>query len=818
MRKFTQTLAFLLALLVHFPAFSCDTPACSVAILPTNNQVIAVQNGAWNTAATWNTGVVPAAGKNVVIPAGISVTYNKNMSITGSSIRSVLIQGTLSFSTSVNTGMNVDTIVVDSTGTLNIGTSSTPINSAKVANIVFNGATINTSTDPQLKGIGGLFHGTVNIYGSPKTPYLKVAGTGNVTGSSITLESAPSGWVVGDKIVVTGSDFVGFPNQQTQLSLANYETHDEVRSITSISGNVVTLDSALGSLRSNSTPNKHARIHPEQPVYMANLTRNVRFFTLTANKDTIYRRGHIMFMTSPNVVVKNASFTNMGRTDKSYPVTAKFANGVVPGSNPVVTTTGSGTTATSNMRGRYSLHIHKVGSAATTPIVVEKNTFEDSPGWMMSLHSSYGHIANNVSFSSLASHFVAEDGDERGEFQGNLAIKSVGDTVDDCQVHVVGGPCVSNARGINKGYASYDPTYDVNGNITAITKIQDDGQLGNCYWFQSRNLAVEDNIAVSCSKNGFSWFHRNVNEVAVPTNEIRNSNRDIMAWHKKISNTLPVVFFRDEIPLTDINNNVAIASSLGLGVVKEEPNQSHNVINHIFGTRAFNVEKGVEFGYTGHYLVEDTQVFMQDKGMVSNDVGLGTNNHLENMMFKDFLISGWSYPADYTEEFPIGTLSPSAMSFVNGQVIPYGSSTSVDFDPARHIYEFDTFPRVNLYLPDVQKVQTLSTTTPTLTNVVIPTIPVATTGWWNQTWHVTGTLTDSGGVVPSSDAQSPYTVYSFKSEWNGNAIRARYLEQVGGVYVNRTTNSQGQPCILVHDHFSDRYTREVVPFDVCFPY
>lgn len=802
---------------------ACDTAACSVAILPTDNQVTAISNGAWNTAATWSTGVVPGSSKNVIIPQGLSVTYNRNSGIASVPMRSVLVQGTLSFSTTVNTGFVVDTLVVDSTGVLNIGTSASGIAPNRIAKVVFAGGDLSALTDPQLKGRGLLNHGAVNVYGSQKTPYVAAAGIGSVTGSSVNLKSIPAGWLVGDSVLITGSDYEALPAQTTQVTSAQYETHDEVRTIAAISGYTVTFNSALGSLRSDGSVNKHERVHPGMDIYVANLTRNVQLSTAAANVSNISRRGHSMFMGSPNVSINNASFVDMGRSDKSYPLTAKFANGVVPGSNPVVTTAGSTTQFNSNMRGRYPAHFHKIGEAQSIPVTFSGNVILRSPGWGVSLHSSHGNISNNVSYDVFGSHFVSEDGDERGHIDHNLAVKSIGDTVEDCQYKAVGGACEPLARKQSKGFKAYDVTVDGSGNPLSYAAIQDDGQVGNCYWLQSRNLEVTDNLANSCSKSGFMFFHRHVVAIDIPYADLTTPHRDIIAWHKKISNTLPIVFARDEVPLVSVVNNKTTASHTGLDVIKAENNQQHNVFNHIVGTRSYNVARGMGLGYTGKYLVEDTEVYAMAGFTGQYEIGIETNNLVENLTMKGFTISGWDYPMDSAIWFE-ATKRPSAITFIDGHIQNAGNPVLTDFDPALHLFEFDTYPRVSSYLPDIHKVVALNTNMtegsgfiPEITDVDMPVLDVGVTGWWNQEYKWTATLTDSAGVAPFSLPTSDYSVNSLESKWLGQAVRARWMEKVGTTYVNRVLEPDGSTCLILNDHIMDRVNRQLVEAEVCIP-
>lgn len=821
-----KILLLTLMLVISQQALSCDTAACSKALLPTTNQVTALVSGNWNTATNWSSGVVPGANANVVIPAGIAINYNRTTAITAVPVRSLLIQGTLSFPYNISTRLVVDTIVVDSTGTLNVATAALPVGVTRTVDIIFAGSSfIDTALDKQLKSRGLLSHGTVNIFGAVKTPYVDVAGTGNVVGNVITLASTPVGWRVNDSVIVTGSDFVLPAANGTQATSADYQTHDEVRSISAIAGNVITLNAPLGELLPSGLPKKHDRIHPGMKIYMGNLTRNVKFSTAAANVSTIAKRGHTMFMENPNVNINNAAFVDLGRTDKSFPITRNFVNGVLGGSTPLVTTTGTHTQFDSNMVGRYPIHIHKIGIEQTTPITFTNNVILRSPGWGVSLHSSYANISNNISYDIFASHFVTEDGNERGHMDHNLAIKAIGDMVDDPQVQTLGAAPTPQQRTQAKGYSVKDYTYDEFGNIATITEIQDDGQGGHCFWSQSRNIELHDNLANSCADSGFFFFHRHIGDGASPFSVLTTPHRDIVANHEKLFGVAIPKFASNEVPLVNITNNQATASHIAFEVVKANNNQNHNVINHIKGIRGFNVHgRCVSFGYTGKYLVEDVECYAAPGSTNQYSVALDMNILVEYMVIKDFKLVGWDYPVDTNNVFS-GQLTPSAITFINGQV-QLTTGDLIPFDPNQHLFLFNEFPRVLNYLPDIHNVVEPnadmvagSSFQPTLTEIDLPVLVTNTTlnpGWWNKQYIWTAKLNDSAGVAPFSDG-SPYNVNSFESKIPGSALRELWEKKVNNVYINRVLQPDNTYCVKFQDHFMDRVNMNVVPIEICIP-
>src|SRR5207249_592218 len=85
---------------------------------------------------------------------------------------------------------------------------------------------------------------------------------------------------------------------------------------------------------------------PGQNVHLANLTRNVQF--ASADPGVIDHRAHSMFH-SGDVILKNAAFVKMGRTDKAQPLN-DYSIG------PTADTFDG---SASNRRGRYPIHFHR---------------------------------------------------------------------------------------------------------------------------------------------------------------------------------------------------------------------------------------------------------------------------------------------------------------------------------------------------------------------------------------------------------------------------------------------------------------------------
>src|SRR5690606_253690 len=84
----------------------------------------AISDGSWFAASTWSAGLIPDDGAWVLIPAGIDVVYDQ---VSNTEITAVRVDGGLKFSTTTSSQMIVDTLLIESSGRLLIGTKNNPI-------------------------------------------------------------------------------------------------------------------------------------------------------------------------------------------------------------------------------------------------------------------------------------------------------------------------------------------------------------------------------------------------------------------------------------------------------------------------------------------------------------------------------------------------------------------------------------------------------------------------------------------------------------------------------------------------------------------
>jgi len=349
----------------------------------------AVSNGAWSNPSTWANGVVPGGGSKVLIPIGVEVEV---ASLSFARVATIRVDGTLSFSSTTNSLLLVDTVVVSGTGTFEMGTASQPIQAGVTARLVFtNNGPIDRNWDPLGISRGLIGQGHVSMYGAERTSFSPVVGAILAGTNQIQLAVAPVGWRVGDAIAVAGT--------------AAGTDQNEVRTIQSINGTLVTFSQAFTY---NHQPPFGLAIHA------ANLTRNA---VIESEATAADRRGHVMFMHHREVDINYAGFYRLGRTDKLTPV-----------NDPVVNANwnlaaGTGT----NPRGRYAVHFHRTGSVNDgNPSVIRGSAVSDSASWGFVNHSSYVDISDNVAYNTTGAGFVTEAGDEIGNFTRNIVIGTVG--------------------------------------------------------------------------------------------------------------------------------------------------------------------------------------------------------------------------------------------------------------------------------------------------------------------------------------------------------------------------------------------------------
>ncbi|MBO9574866.1 MAG: G8 domain-containing protein [Sphingobium sp.] len=325
----------------------------------------------WSDASAWPSGKVPAAGEAVTIPRGTEVVLD----VTPPVLRSITVQGKLTFLDKKDIGLTTDWIYVPG-GELQIGTEAHPYqhNASITLTDTVKDEDVNTMGD---RGIM-LMRGTLNLHGDRAHTWTKLAKTAKAGASGITVLDA-KGWRKGDEIVLASTDFN--PRQA------------ERRTITAIRGNALTLDKPLAYMHFG-----EITFGVDERGEVGMLTRNIR---IQASEDANqnYFGGHIMAMAGSKMFIDSIELNRMGQ----------------------------------HMHlARYPIHWHIAGDGQGQ--YIRNAAIHDTFSRCVTVHGTDNlKIENNVTFNTVGHCFFLEDGIEHGNaFIKNLAIQTKCHPTLDC--------------------------------------------------------------------------------------------------------------------------------------------------------------------------------------------------------------------------------------------------------------------------------------------------------------------------------------------------------------------------------------------------
>ncbi len=561
-----------------------------------------IASGKWSDAAVWENGNLPGTGARIHIPSELAVVVDSELTPEFESIR---IDGMLRFLPNVNTRLKVDTLVTSHCARLEVGTAEIPIADTVHCEIIFaDDGPIDTTFDFAQLGRGAILHGKTIIYGAVKTNKVALAVHPATGASTLQLVSVPTGWKVGDELIITGTT----PNDPKS---------DEIRMISAMSGTNITLSAALTK--------DHIAPYSDLNVYVANATRNVVFRSENA---TVARRGHIMIMHTLEADINYARFYQLGRTDKRRRLddtTFDVEDGVGNQASAFVgftTTSGPRT----NIRGRYVLHFHRGGTnPTTTPGVVNGCVAYDGPGWGFVSHSAHAQFLNNVTYAIQGTGYYTEAGDEIGEMVGNIAIRTVNDVFQ-----------------YDSGGGAIDPDLG--------SQQQEFGNDGDGYWLSGMLVAMKDNVSAGSSAHGIIYWVDGLVEADIPRGRASIKVADIPNGHL-IPNrdTIPTWW----APLAECSGNECYSSSIGFrsryihsqsyigeggSAFHASPPQAYIDLLEptVDQLTVWNNRDGVLLNYNDRVSVTNSRiigigaVFVDDSGTANSGVGLDQGTEITN--------------------------------------------------------------------------------------------------------------------------------------------------------------------------------------------
>lgn len=426
--------------LVGHTGTPCGIP--NLCATPTHT---AVQDGAWSDTATWGGDVPDTDGDRVYIPPGIDVTYAINN--TATQLFCLHVAGSITFTPTVTTHLQVQTIYIATGGAWTQGTAAGRYDAGFTSTITFPDVAIDTDDDPEQWTNGFLaVGGTVRIFGAAKTSFLELAAVPAATDTSYLFGSPPSGWLPADILGIPDTRHLdGNTALVPTADGGTYVWQGEFSTIDTVSGTTVNLTAGLsfahpaarlpgamtGGLASGTVTN-----YP----HVANFTRNVRF--VSANPSGA--RGHMAFLASSDVWVEDIEINGLGRT------TEAVLNSTVMNGSCVATSIGT------NQIGRYPAHLHHLHGPASPQsdgrqFNFNNSALRDTKKWGLVTHNShYGDVEWNVVSQGESSGIVAEDGSETDvKFNNNFAFRFTGCS-DGCNRESQGRECnVYWAPGVN---------------------------------------------------------------------------------------------------------------------------------------------------------------------------------------------------------------------------------------------------------------------------------------------------------------------------------------------------------------------------------
>jgi hypothetical protein len=359
-----------------------------------------IKDGKWSEPETWKPARVPGKGDRVLISRGTFVEFDvKQKSV----VRLVQVVGTLSFARDRDTELNVGLLTVQHTDicsehgfacefegaeqgpktsldqwpSLIVGTPQSPIpaeHSVRIRLHFIEG--MNKQDAPAIACCSG----RMEIHGSPMSrTWVKLGADAGVGSSTVTLSEDVSGWRVGDEVIVTASHRASGGSSFRSTSRNPKQPQTEKRTITSIDGTTVTIDSPLKFAHSGSG---------EFRSEIANLSRNV----IIESADPNGVRGHTVYHKFSKGGVSHARFAHLGK------------EGVL---------------------GRYSIHYHLVGDTMRGSTVQGVAIVDSHNRWVTIHGTQYLVVRDCVGYQSVGHGYFMEDGTEvYNLLDRNLAVQA----------------------------------------------------------------------------------------------------------------------------------------------------------------------------------------------------------------------------------------------------------------------------------------------------------------------------------------------------------------------------------------------------------
>lgn len=688
--------------LAVFGARNKDTGAIFGGLAPDSSATyISIPGGAaekWSDSNTWRyvgpgnaPSPTPGPGANVIISMGSIVIVDQQFSVPLHTIRD---DGILRFDPHANTSLAVDTVLVEPEGTFQMGTdpsrpdplSSTGmgqrIDADKSAKVEFTDTgAIDLNWDPLQYSRGLISHGAVSIFGSTVTSYEQLAVAANAHDKTLVLDSAPTGWKPGDRLIISG-------DTAPDANGVNRDEEVEIVSIAPGAGGqtVVTITDPNGPL---------ASAYPKGDFNLDH-TLNVADVAAAIHALTDLNRSKTAQSLSTADAEYVADFNGDGQTDNAdvQSLLCMLAQGTAADSSdwtglkydhPIISgyvadvtrnaVFESQSVAKISERGHvmfmHNDHVHVDGAgfyglgrtdkripiddAVTTPVL-------DSSGQQVVINGvpqiQVTHIGTNPR-GRYAVHFHRTgvgEGDEPATISDSAVVDAAGWGIVNHSSNVdVDGNVVFNAVGAAYATEAGDEIGRFDGNIalhsigsgggtSGRSDVQDYGHHGVGIWLQGGNVSVVNNIVAGQRSEAYSFYADGLNQPGLGITRIPVADLADASW-------LPPNWpYPDvavgSVPLRQFENNLAFASGAGLMLRYTLP-ASPTIIDKF---TAFDVGVGVGSLYTSNVIFRD--VTLTGNVDAPKGVGFYTSGVSSNLTYENVSAIGFDSGIEVPDSGP----------------------------------------------------------------------------------------------------------------------------------------------------------------------
>src|SRR5690242_19802770 len=395
----------------------------------------------WSDPATWPDKKVPEKDALVTIGRDMNVVLD----VTPPALHGLTINGKLSFADNKDLELTTEWIMVH--GELEIGTEAKPHTHQATITLTDN------IKDEDFGGMGGndksdrgimLMGGTLNLHGSEKDTWTKLAQTAAAGATSIEVLNAGD-WKAGEEIVLSSTDYD--PRQA------------ERRTISAIRGNTITLDKKLDYMHFGKIT-----FDVDERGEVGLLTRNIKL-QASADAEQSFYGGHVMAMAGSKMFVDSVEFNRMGQH---------------------------------LTLARYPIHWHLIGDAQGQ--YIKNASIHDTYNRCVTVHgTNFLRVENNVTYNTVGHCFFLEDGIEHGnEFIKNLAIQTKCHPTLDCV------PTNLAANGERDASYANRQAYREMSFHSKNVLLPSDNTVAS-FWITNPDNRFIDNVAAGSDENGF-WL------------------------------------------------------------------------------------------------------------------------------------------------------------------------------------------------------------------------------------------------------------------------------------------------------------------------